>query len=1177
MDRFVHLHLHTEYSLLDGACRIDRLFDRAKELGQEAVAITDHGVMYGAVDFYKAAKSRGIKPIIGCEMYVCDREMDDKDVAYDKTSSHLVLLCKNQTGYQNLIKLVSRSFTHGFYFKPRISLSFLEKHTEGLICLSACLAGKIPRLILENNTQQAEEYALRLCDMFGRENFYLELQDHGYTDQVKVNGVLKEMAKKLALNLVATNDVHYLNKKDAQSQAVLMCIQTNTLIADGRPLGFETDEFYLKSGQEMASLFSDVPEALENTWKIAQRCEFDFDFESMHLPKFTPPNGLSCEQYLRQRATEGFEELKKTGRVDTGRLEEYLQRLDYELGVIQTMGFSDYFLIVCDFVHYAKTHGIYVGPGRGSGAGSLAAYCLGITAVDPIRYQLLFERFLNPERVSMPDFDIDFCFERRHEVIDYVSQKYGEDHVCQIVTFNTMAARAAIRDVGRVCAIPYATVDEVAKTVPARPDATIADTLQNVAKFRSLYESDPEIQKLIDIAATLEGMPRHASIHAAGIVITDRPVEEYLPLAVNTGSVVTQFPMTTVADIGLLKFDFLGLKYLTILRDAVENVRKTHPGFTLETIPEDDPATFRQIGKGNTQGLFQIESGGMRNLMMTMKPENVEDITAAIALYRPGPMDSIPKYLKNRKDRQSIRYATPELENILAVTNGCIVYQEQVMQIFQKLAGYSFGMADVVRRAISKKKQSVMDAEKQVFLYGKTDENGRVLCEGAVKRGIAPEVAREIFDDMADFAKYAFNKSHATAYSIITYRTAYLKCHYPREYMAALLTNQFGTDKFASYINECQKMGIAVLPPHINQSTMGFTLCPEGIRFGLLALKNVGEGFIREILAERQVGGDFTGFEDFVTRMRQRGLNKKMTESLIWSGAFDVFGIFRSRLAAVCEKAIQAASESVGRNVQGQLDLFSLTDNTPNAPTFTLDYPDLAQESVDQRLFKEKEICGLYLSGNPLEKFSREFGDLGARELRELSVENDAVNGLAQRKEKIWVLGQLARKQTKKTKAGQYMCFATIEDAIATAEVIFFPKVLEAYGQLLIDNTPLLIQGEINLKDDEVKLVAQKVLLPVPNDKYDPQTDLPQAPKKPQNDEGFVKKNKLYLRFASKEDTICKRALAMLSIFEGDCQVYFYYQDQKKVFMAEGLRTNADNFLLEKLKNLLGEENVALK
>ncbi len=1184
---FVHLHLHTEYSLLDGACRIDRLFDRALELGQTSVAITDHGVMYGAVEFFKAAKQKGIHPIIGCELYVCQREMDDKDFAFDKNYNHLILLCENEIGYRNLTKLVSRSFTRGFYYKPRISLSLLKKHCEGLICLSACLAGRIPQLILDSNLQGAEEYALELYQTFGRDHFYLELQDHGYPEQIRVNAALKQISKKHGIPLVATNDVHYLEKKDAQSQAVLMCIQTNSLISDGRPLGFETDEFYLKSSEEMAALFADVPEALENTVKISKACQFSFDFSTMHLPKFTPPDGLSCSDYLRKTALEGLFALKDEHGRSLGGLPDYQERLEYELSVIDSMGFPDYFLIVWDFVRFAKSKGIYVGPGRGSGAGSLAAYCLGITAVDPIRYHLLFERFLNPQRVSMPDFDIDFCYERRHEVIEYVSRKYGEDHVSQIVTFNTMAARAVIRDVARVLGISYQTADEVAKTIPLKGDVSLRDCLQSVSSFQQLYHSNGEIKKMVDIAMTLEGMPRHASVHAAGIVITDRPLENYLPLAVNSGTVVTQYPMNTVADIGLLKFDFLGLRYLTIIRDAVDLIRENDKNFCIESIPEDDPRVFCMIGKGQTGGMFQIESGGMRNLMMTMKPESIEDITAAIALYRPGPMDSIPKYLDNRKHKDRIRYATPELKDILSVTNGCIVYQEQVMQIFQTLAGYSFGMADIVRRAISKKKQSVMDAERNAFLHGKTDENGNVLCEGALRRGIRAEAASEIFRDMADFAKYAFNKSHATAYSLLTYRTAYLKCYYPKEYMASILTSQIESGKFASYIAECQRMHILVLGPDVNTSRVGFSLCEEGIRFGLLALKNVGEGFIRELLNERALNGDFCSFEDFVQRMRSRGLTKKALESLIHAGAFDSMGRRRSQLDAVCEKAIQAASAIAGKALAGQLDLFSLgAVQAPSHSIFSLDYPEMDEYPLERLLALEKEVCGLYLSGDPLSKFARMAEDRNAVPLKHFHSEDPLIRERMDKKLSTTVLGQITRKQIKKTKNGQRMCFATFEDAFASLELVFFPAVLEKYGDMLLENTTLLMEGEVNAKDDEVKLLVRKVELALPDEHYrkSPPDTLPDdepspvpAPEESGNDEIIVKKTKLYLRFSSKEDTISKRALGLLSIFPGECEVFFYYENEKKVFRLDGLRTDLTPFVLSRLQAMLGADNVATK
>ena len=1198
MQDFVHLHLHTEYSLLDGACRIDRLFRRAKELGQKAVAITDHGVMYGAVDFFKEAKKNGIKPIIGCEVYVCPREITDKDQAFDKNSNHLVLLCENETGYKNLIKLVSESFTKGFYFRPRVSVSLLKKHHEGLICLSACLAGRIPRLILEQGVDAAEECAREYNAIFGEGNFYLEMQDHGYPEQLRVNSGLRQISVRTGIPLVVTNDVHYLEKKDAESQAVLMCIQTNTLISEGRPLGFETDEFYLKSAEEMLELFPQDVEALGNTVKIAERCSFEFDLKTPHLPRFTTPDGSDCASFLEKKTYEGFERLITEGRIPAEKREEYQSRLDFELSVIKKMGFPDYFLIVGDFVSYAKSRGIYVGPGRGSGAGSLVAFCLSITEIDPIRHSLFFERFLNPQRVSMPDFDIDFCYIRRQEVIDYVTEKYGEDHVCQIVTFNTMAARAVIRDVARVCGVPYQAADEMAKAIPRTKDTTLAVAYRDFPAFRAICDSTEENKKVFRIAVTLEGMPRHASVHPAGIVITDRPVVEYLPLAVNASVAVCQYPKDTVAELGLLKFDFLGLRYLTIIRDAVEHIREKDPSFSINTIPENDPDVFRMISKGLVVGMFQIESSGMKNLMMTMKPQSVEDIQAAIALYRPGPMDSIPKYIANRKNRDLIRYDDPRLEKILGVTNGCIIYQEQVMQIFQELGGYSFGMADIVRRAISHKEKGVMEAEKSVFLHGKTDENGNVVCEGAIKRGVDPKTAEKIFNDMADFAAYAFNKSHAAAYALLTYQTAYLKCKYPREYMCALLTFQPEESKFSAYVTECQRMKIKVMGPDINESGAAFTLCERGIRFGLGALKNVGAGFVSEIIGERRTSGSFLSFEDFIRRMRAKGLTKKICESLIYSGAFDSFGIFRSRLASVCEKAIENYGSISNRVITGQMDLFGAYEGKAGGEMNTLVYPPIQEFTTERLLYLEKDICGLYFSGDPLSKFRDHADSLGAVSPQILDPSDDAVAAMCEEKKSVWVLGQVSKKSTKKTKNGDYMCFFTLEDAFSSAEIIVFPKLYLASEDMIAVNKPLLVNAQLDLKDDEVKLIARSFIEPVENGRFTPlpastkpepakphPTNTGSAPAAiavrrppaaPDNSEVIVKNHKLYLRFSSKEDKIIGKATALLSIFDGNTEVYYYYADTKKVFRM-GSRASADGFVLKRLRALLGADNVVLK
>ena len=894
---FVHLHLHSEYSLLDGACRIADIPKAAKAAGQSAVAITDHGVLYGAVAFYKACKAEGIQPIIGCEVYVAPRTRFDKDGRRDISGNHLVLLCKNQKGYENLIAMVSKSFTEGFYQKPRVDIELLKAHSEGLIALSACLAGFIPRAITGGDYTGAREHAKLLSDIFGKGNFYLELQDHGIPEQKEVNAELIKMAKDMELPLVATNDVHYLRKLDADNQAVMMCIQTGNTLADGKPIGFETDEFYFKSAAEMSALFRETPEAITNTVEIAERCRFDFAFGNLYLPKIASEHGQPPRELLRAFTFRGLEDKIQKGYIsfETYTKEEYVARAEYELSVIEQMGFTDYILIVRDYVNYAKEHGIAVGPGRGSGAGSLVNYLIGITDVDSLKFDLLFERFLNPERVSMPDIDVDFCYERRDEVIRYVSEHYGPEHVAQIVTFGTMAARAAIRDVGRALGMNYAEVDRVANLVPRELGVTLNDALKR-KELKELYESDANIARLLDTARALEGMPRHASTHAAGVVITDREVSSYVPLAVNGETVVTQFDMDTVAELGLVKFDFLGLRYLTIIDDAERLIREKDPNFDIRKIPFDDAETYKLISAGQTGGVFQLESKGMKQVLTQLCPDCIDDVIAAIALYRPGPMDSIPQYIERRHGRGRTEYKHPALERILSKTYGCIVYQEQVMQIFREIAGYSLGKADIVRRAMSKKKASVMEAERELFLAG------------AKERGMREADAAELFEDMASFASYAFNKSHAASYAVITYQTAYLKTHFMAEYYAALLTSVLGDfTKTAEYIGECNKARISVLPPDVNESISTFGTAGGKIRFGLLALKGVGRLFVEQIIQNRKQNGPFISFEDFITRMGGYDLNKRQVESLIKSGAFDGLGVYRSQLLASYEKIIENA------------------------------------------------------------------------------------------------------------------------------------------------------------------------------------------------------------------------------------------------------------------------------
>ena len=1070
---FVHLHLHSEYSLLDGACRISDIPQALKNINQTAVAITDHGVMYGAVAFFKQCKEAGIKPIIGCEIYVAPASRFSKNKENDADYSHLVLLCKDETGYKNLVKIVSRAYIEGFYSKPRADLDLIREHSDGLIALSACLSGYIPKQILRNNVKAAEEYAETLEEIFGKGNFYLELQNHGLGEQKIVNEEIVKISKKLGIPLVATNDVHYLKKEDAELQTILMCIQMNKTLSEKSDVAFGTDEFYLKSTDEMYEIFSEFPEALENTVKIAQECNFEFSFDKIMIPAFNAPSGLTPKEYLEKLCGEGkerrFAQITESGGFLNKRV--YEERLSYELEIIDRMGYDEYFLIVNDFISYAKSKKIPVGPGRGSGAGSLAAYFLGITDVDPIKYDLLFERFLNPERVSMPDFDVDFCYERRSEVKDYLAEKYGRDRVSEIVTFGTMAARAAVRDVGRVMNVNYADVDSVAKNIPMKLGITIDKALEENKELAEIYQSTPTIKAMVDYAKKLEGMPRHASVHAAGVVIMDKPIDEYVPLAVNRDTVVTQYTMNDVADIGLLKIDLLGIRYLTVISDTQKEVRKTEPGFDIEKVNLGDEKTYKLLSSGKTDGVFQLESAGMKKLLVNMKPENIEDVTAAISLFRPGPMDSIPKYLENRKNPEKIKYDVPELEKILSVTNGCIVYQEQVMQIFRRLAGYSYGRADIVRRAMSKKKTKVMEEERTYFIDGKKDENGNVECIGAVNNGVKREIAEKLYDEMSDFAKYAFNKSHAVCYAFVAFRSAYLKAHYPKEYMCALITSVHeNAAKVAQYINDCKSMGIKVLAPDVNKSGMNFS-CEEGenaIRFGLLGIKGVGRNFITSLVKERE-NGVFTSLEDLLTRLPQGEINKHLLESLILSGALDCFGKTRRSLLAVYERALEIVAKRNRANVTGQYNMFSTppANGEKSFSSMNIEYPDLPEFSISEKLGFEREVAGIYLSGHPLEEYSALASKIGAVTSADVyeSANNAYAPGLLKEKQKISMLGVIKSKKVTTSKAGKNMAFVVLEDEYGETEAIVFPKVYDSVSAFLNKSSVVCASGELSFKD----------------------------------------------------------------------------------------------------------------
>lgn len=1149
MSGFVHLHLHSEYSLLDGACRINRLVSHIKEMGQTAVAITDHGVMNGVIDFYKACNSQGIKPIIGCEVYVAPRTRFDKTSGIDSSPYHLVLLCKDNIGYQNLIKLVSSSFIDGFYSKPRVDLELLEKHSEGLIALSACLAGEIPRKLVNEDYDGALTTAKRYIGIFGKDNFYIEIQDHGIPEQRKILGDLYKLSKECGVGLVATNDAHYIKKEDSRMQHVLICIQTNKTVDEEGGLEFSTDEFYLKSEEEMNALFSAYEGAIENTVKIAQKCNVTFEFGNTKLPRFEAPHGESNRDYFYRLCYEGL--YKKYGQdVDS----IVVDRLKYELSIIEKMGYITYYLIVFDFINYAKQNNIPVGPGRGSGAGSLAAYCIGITGIDPIKYNLLFERFLNPERISMPDFDVDFCYERRQEVIDYVVRKYGSDHVAQIVTFGTMAAKQAIRDVGRALGISYQAVDEIAKLVPNDLKITIDTALKSSPKLLEKYNESAQIKELIDMARKLEGMPRHSSMHAAGVVITDKPVSEYVPLQKNDNSIVTQFPMTTLEELGLLKMDFLGLRTLTVIDDAVKLICEKNPDFDENQIDVSDKATYEMLSKGNTKGVFQFESAGMREELIALKPDCIEDLIAIISLYRPGPMDSIPEYNRNRHNPQNITYKHPLLKPILEVTYGCIVYQEQVMQIFRSLAGYSLGRADLVRRAMSKKKFDVMEKERQNFVYG-SDE-----IDGAIKRGVDEKTANEIFDQMLSFASYAFNKSHAAAYAFVSYKTAYLKCHYPLEFMAALMTSVLeNTDKLISYISACSEMGINVLPPDICESDIGFTVSGNNIRFGLLAIKNLGKGVITTALNSRKSEGKFKSFYDFCKRMQGRDFNKKSIESLIKSGALDCFGFTRKQMMLNYLSVFESIEVENKRTMFGQTNLFAMESNYSSPYEHSLPPSDeFSQEFI---LRFEKETIGMFLSGHPILPYT----DLIKKNKFATTFVLNSDECKFKDGDKINILGVITQLKIKNTKSNRSMARIVLEDMEGSIEVLVFPNILLLYESMLYeystDNTKsiVVISGTLDLKDEgSAKIICNAVSSP---------------------NDFIIQEKKLFLRVNSQESEQYKAASEILkSTSNGKTQVYVRFTDSNMLIKLSSQYDITENSrTLVAIKNILGEENVILK
>ncbi len=1168
MSGFVHLHVHSEYSLLDGACRISRLLDTAEALGQQAVAVTDHGAMYGCIDFYKEAKRKGIKPIIGCEVYVAPRGRFDKVREFDSESRHLVLLCKNEIGYQNLIYLVSSAWTEGFYGKPRVDDELLRAHSEGLIALSACLAGDIPRALLRNDYDAARKKALLYEEIFGHGNFYIEIQDHGIREQKQILPLLVSLSRETGIPLVATNDCHYIAREDSKMHHVLLCIQTNHTVEDEDAMEFGTDQFYVKSEEEMRALFPEYPEACDNTVKIAEQCNLDFEFGHTKLPHFEVPDGQDHYAYFRDQCYRGL--YAHYGEQPDQAL---IDRLEYELSTIGRMGYVDYYLIVHDFVRYAKSAGIPVGPGRGSGAGSLAAYCIGITGIDPIRYNLLFERFLNPERVSMPDFDIDFCYERRQEVIDYVVRKYGADHVAQIITFGTMAARAVIRDVGRALAIPYATVDSVAKLVPMELGMTIDRALNVSNEFRTQYDTNSQIHELIDMARKLEGMPRHASTHAAGVVITEQPVHDYVPLAKNDEVVVTQYTMGTLEELGLLKMDFLGLRTLTVLSDAERMVRRIRPDFSLEQIPIDDKRVYEMLSSGSTEGVFQFESGGMRNVLMQLGPDCIEDLIAVISLYRPGPMDSIPRYIENRHHPEKVTYRHPLLSGILDVTYGCIVYQEQVMQIFRTLAGYSLGRADIVRRAMSKKKAAVMEKERDIFIHGLMGEDGSVEVDGCIRRGVDERTAAAVFGEMESFASYAFNKSHAAAYAFVAYQTAWMKCHYPREFMAALLTSVLDNgNKVSGYIAECLKLGIRVLPPHVNESENGFTVSGKDIRFGLLAVRNLGRGFIKGLLEERSAGGPFRSFYQFCKRMHGKEMNRRTLESMIKCGALDGLGGNRRQMLTAAPSILDGLDAQNKRNLEGPLGFFDSPQT--DAPSYEPDLPNVQESPVSELLAMEKEVTGMYLSGHPMRAYAATAEAMHAARIGDIVSSAREEGGPYRDGDRVTVLAIIASLRLKTTKSNSTMAFLVLEDMYGSIEMLVFPKILTEFAHLLKEENVVQVRARVSLREDEdAKLVCDQVLLPPI--KEEAEKGGAEAPQKPA---GGAKRPGLYLKVPSKDSPEYRRATLLTSIFDGKTPLYLFYGDTRKLNLAPpGLWVDVNEPLLGELRRQLGEENVVVR
>ncbi len=1148
---FTHLHVHTEYSLLDGSNKIEEYVSRVKELGMDSAAITDHGAMYGCIDFYKAAKAAEIRPILGCEVYVAPGSRFDRDVGDQEDKYyHLVLLAENNTGYANLMKVVSRGFVEGFYYKPRVDMELLEEYHEGLIALSACLAGEVPRYLVRGMYEDAKAAALRHEKIFGKGNYFLELQDHGISEQQLVNQQLMRLHQETGIDLVATNDVHYTYAEDATAHDILLCIQTAKKLEDEDRMRYEGGQYYVKSPEEMARLFPYALEALENTHKIAMRCNVEIEFGVTKLPKFDVPEGYTSWEYLNKLCKEGLERLYQPV------TPELKERLRYELDTIANMGYVDYFLIVWDFIRYARDHDIMVGPGRGSAAGSLVSYTLGITQLDPIKYSLLFERFLNPERVSMPDIDIDFCFERRQEVIDYVVEKYGKDRVVQIVTFGTMAARNVLRDVGRVLGMPYSQVDAVAKMIPVEQNKplTIEQALKRNPEFSRIYEDDPEIRNLVDMAKRLEGLPRHTSMHAAGVVISQKEVDEFVPLSkASDGSITTQFTMTTLEELGLLKMDFLGLRTLTVIQDTVRLVEKNTGVFLdMDRIDYNDAQVLASIGTGKTEGVFQLESAGMKNFMKELKPQSLEDIIAGVALYRPGPMDFIPQYIRGKNNAAMVTYDCPQLRPILESTYGCIVYQEQVMQIVRDLGGYTMGRSDLLRRAMSKKKISVMEKERQNFVYGNEDEG----IPGCIKKGIDEKTAHRIYDEMIDFAKYAFNKSHAAAYAVVAYQTAYLKYYYPVQYMAALMTSviDFPT-KVSGYILHCRQIGIDILPPDINRGDSRFSVDGNGIRYGLSAIKSVGRSVIDDIVKERELGGPYTTLNNFLSRMSGKEVNKRVVENLIRSGAMDCLEGNRKQKLLVYQRVMDSVQQEKKNSMAGQLSLLDIVGEEEKKD-YVIQLPPVEEYEKEALLAFEKEVLGIYISGHPLEKYTQMLARNATAVTTDFLPDEDTGLPRLADGSKVTVGGMITNRTIKYTKTNQVMAFITVEDLVGTVEVIVFPKTYERSVSVLEEENKVFVQGRVAAEDDKAsKLICEKIYL---------FTDIPRE---------------LWIQFPSKEE-YRQREGELLELIGGrerkDVVVIYLKKERAMKRLPPGQRTAIDSLDMEGLKGRFGEGNIRI-